>query len=580
LDIQSYSLLADTSTHVTTRSIRQRVAPSLLRLAPHAPWARLLVLAVDVTVINLVFYNMLWSLLLRPLGFASILGVASWIGAFVATVFLLSLLQPWKGWRSVAGLITQLGAVGVFCAVVTMLARIKPDKGGDFSWLRVEVVKVPLWLGMLMKACPGYTVLFVFAAAVLAFWLGIHYMFSAFPHAEEETAFQIFFCGPLIGFSVLFGIGAVVPAFRMLPLVLHTTLIGLSYFGFIPVNRLAPEFITTPAVGGGPPVENRFGVTRLFPPGDAQPGPTLAFLRKMLLSPDKAFVSFGPTCGIYSVDRATGALGELTTSGLVRDMNWSPDGRYLWATDWTLGDFIAVDPERMQSHCAVDVFRSGLATPWNFVVAGDKVYVSNVSPPIVAELSVQMDGNACRVSVDRQIDFHATGYTRFTDGAFGLYVDQARNRLYVVVAMLDGRYEVGLVEIDLSSFSVVRDLRLRAGGMVLVPVHGRETLLIPSYYGDLIFEVSLPQMAVVRTIRATSTITEIAQDEKRGLFYASSRTSGELLVIDDRRGEVISTFAVGAKPEAMRFDATTDQLFLGSARGIFRIDLARFWASR
>jgi hypothetical protein len=116
--------------------------------------------------------------------------------------------------------------------------------------------------------------------------------------------------------------------------------------------------------------------------------------------------------------------------------------------------------------------------------------------------------------------------------------------------------------------------------MVLVPVHGRETLLIPSYYGDLIFEVSLPQLALVRTIRATPTISAIEQDEKRGLFYAISRTSGELLVIDDRRGEVINRFAVGAKPEAMRLDAAADQLFLGSAAGIFRVDLARFWASR
>lgn len=561
-----------------------------------------MVLAVDVTLFNLVFYNMLWALLLQPLGFASVLGVVAWIGALVAIAVVLTLLQPWKGWRSVAGFIAMLGAVAVFCIVVTLLAGVKPEKGGDFSWLRVEVVKVPLWLGMLIKACPGFTVLFVVTAAFLAwrmvvaprsklvrlvpafasiaFWWAIHHTFSAFPHAEEEIPFEIFFCGPLVGFSVLLGFGATVPAFRLLPLVLHTALIGLSYLGIIPVHRLAREFVTTPAAGGGPPVANRFGVTRLFPPGDEQPGAPFTFLRKMVLSSERAFVSFGPTCGIYSVDREMGALRELTTSGLVRDMNWSPDGRYLWATDWTLGDFIAVDPDTMRSHCAVDVFHQGLATPWNFVVAGDKVYASNVSMPIVAELSVELDGDACRVTVDRQIDFHATGYTRFTDGAFGLYVDRARNRLYVVVAMLDARYEVGLVEVDLSSFTVVRDLRLRAGGMVIVPVNGRETILIPSYYGDLIYEISLPQMALVRTIRATPTITVIEQDDRRGLFYATSRTSGELLIIDDARGEVIRTFAVGAKPEAMRLDAATDQLFLGSARGIFRIDLARFWSPR
>ena len=99
----------------------------------------------------------------------------------------------------------------------------------------------------------------------------------------------------------------------------------------------------------------------------------------------------------------------------------------------------------------------------------------------------------------------------------------------------------------------------------------------PEYDDDMIYEVSLPNMAVVRTIHAAPTITAIEQDDKRGLFYATSRTTGELLVIDDARGEVVRSFAVGAKPDALKLDAGADQLFLGSSRGIFRIDLGRFW---
>jgi hypothetical protein len=191
---------------------------------------------------------------------------------------------------------------------------------------------------------------------------------------------------------------------------------------------------------------------------------------------------------------------------------------------------------------------------------------------------VHMERGNCHVTVNRKINFHATGYTRFPDGAFDLHLDRARNRLYVMVGMLDGKYKMGLVEMELSSFKVLRDLRLPAGP-TLVAVRGRNTALLPSYYGDQIFEVSLPDMRLVRTIPAAPTITEIEQDEKRGVFYATSRTAGELLVIDDARGEVVRSFAVGAKPDALKLDAAADQLFLGSARGIFRIDLPRFWSA-
>jgi hypothetical protein len=101
-------------------------------------------------------------------------------------------------------------------------------------------------------------------------------------------------------------------------------------------------------------------------------------------------------------------------------------------------------------------------------------------------------------------------------------------------------------------------------------------VLLPSYYYDDIYEVSLSEMRIVRTIRAAPTITAVEQDEKRGLFYATSRTTGELLVIDDARGEVIRRYAVGSKPEALSLDASTDQLFLAGGRGAYRVDLEGF----
>jgi hypothetical protein len=50
-------------------------------------------------------------------------------------------------------------------------------------------------------------------------------------------------------------------------------------------------------------------------------------------------------------------------TGLVRDMSWSAGGRYLWGSNWMTGEFLALDPERMESHCVADVFDYGLTTP-------------------------------------------------------------------------------------------------------------------------------------------------------------------------------------------------------------------------
>jgi hypothetical protein len=541
---------------------------------------------------------MLRSILLQPLGFVSTAAVVVWSAAFLIAVLGLSLLQPWKGRRTIVVIVFQLVAVSVFCAVIAALAAAPPERGGDSSWLRIEVVKVPLWLGMFVKTCPGFTTAFILAALLLAwrrlaaprswwvrvvpvlvaigYWLFVNHTFSIFPNNADQT-YAHMFCGPFVVFSILFGIGATVPAYRMLPFALHMTLIGLNYMGLIPITRLAPEFAAPPSVSAdgvlGP---NRYGVTRLFPSDTDVPDASFSFLRKMVLSADRAFISFGPTCGIYSVDRGTGALREFALTGLVRDMNWSPDGRYLWGSNWMTGELIALDPERMESHCVADVFDYGLTTPWNFVFDDGKVYVSNVTQPILAELT--LDANGCGTTLERSIDFHTTGYTPFTDGAFGFYVDRARNRIYVLVGMLGGKFEMGLVELDLKSFTMIRDLRL-AAGTGLIPVRGRDSALLPSYYDDSIFEVSLSQMALVRRIRAAPTITAIEQDEKRGVFYATSRTTGELLVIDDARGEVVRRLSVGAKPEALALDAAADQLLLGSARGVFRIELRQFWAA-
>lgn len=589
---------------MTLTSRADAIFAPLARLAPRSTWARVALSLLDAVLFNLIFYKLLRSILLQPIGNASKLDIAIWLSLLVIALFVLhGLRSSASRWRLV-GFVAQLALVGAFCGALAVAAgNVSSGKGVDFSWLRVEIVKVPLWIEMFGKACPGFTALAIGAAGLLAWGsiaaprsrllraapgvllLGVSVLiarsFLSLPEGPSKAGFYTAaFSGPLLVFWALFACGAFGPAFRVFPFVLHTLYIAFNYVGLIPVHLLAPEFVTEPSAGG-PSRTNQHGVTKLFPSGDGEPGASFRFLRKMVLSREEAYFSYGPTCGIYAVHRETGALREIVIPGLIRDLGWSPDNGSLWATNWMNGDFIAVNPRSMERTCVVDMFRDGLTSPWGFVVdaEGDRVYISNVTLPIVAEATVRVSESACSVTVGRSVDFHQIGYTRFTDGAFGLHVDRARDRLYVLVGMLDGKFEMGLVELELGSFKVLRDLRLPAGTL-LVPVRGSDTALLTSYYRDDVFEVSLSSMKLVRTMHAAPTITAIEQDEKRGVFYATSRTTGELLVIDDARGEVVRTFAVGAKPEALRLDREADQLFLGSGRGVFRIDLGRFMAPR
>ena len=217
----------------------------------------------------------------------------------------------------------------------------------------------------------------------------------------------------------------------------------------------------------------------------------------------------------------------------------------------------------------------GLRTPWDFVVQGDRMFVSNVTPPVIAELAMDRPGQGCPLTLRRMIDFHENGYTGFTDGVFALHLDAARGRLYALVGMLEGTSDMGFLEIDPDSFQVLRELRLPAG-MKLEPVEGRGTVLLPNYWGRELYEVSLADMKVVRTLDGVPNVMGMVYDPRRRLIFALSRAGGEMAVLDYASGSTLRTLAVGAKPEAIWLDPGTSRLFVGSSLGILEFDIDAF----
>jgi hypothetical protein len=142
--------------------------------------------------------------------------------------------------------------------------------------------------------------------------------------------------------------------------------------------------------------------------------------------------------------------------------------------------------------------------------------------------------------------------------------------------MLEGRYAIGLVEIDLDRFAIRRDLRLPSG-VTITTLPGMHRALLTSYYYPEIFEVDLDRYELVRTIKAAANIFSLAYDDKRGLIYGTSRSGGVLQVIDYATGKLVREDVIGNKPEPLLME--DDRLFIASRWGIVEIDLTKYTGS-
>jgi DNA-binding beta-propeller fold protein YncE len=263
----------------------------------------------------------------------------------------------------------------------------------------------------------------------------------------------------------------------------------------------------------------------------------------------------------------------LTINGLFRDAILSPDGTQIWATDCEFQELMAIDLSTLTVKCRRNLAADNLMTPFAIKRAGDRLYLSNVTYPILAEFRLGSEELMCHMILNRSIDFHRIGYTSFTEGVYGLDVDPTRGTAMVTVGMLEGRYELGLVEVGLDDFAMRREMRLPSG-ITIFSLPGAHRVLLPSYYQPKIFEVDLDRWKLVRTIHAAPNIFSLAYDEGRRLIYATSRTTGTLQVIDYNSGRVVREDVIGNKAQPLYDDG--DRLFIGSEFGIIEIDLKRY----
>ena len=572
-------------------------------------WRRLLFLGLDISLVNLLFYLFLRACVLFPLKFTGLLEIIGWGAAFIITLYFSSLWLTWNRKPALWRFAGQAFCFLLFAALLTWLSSIEPSaKGEDYSWLRPEMIKVPLWLGMFIPMSPIFTAVCV---AVLGVLMGLaiikpghrllrliptgvalilcYLVLKVFlptlgplgdpatspPRTNALVLYLLFFAGPSILFSLLFWIRWFGSAFRLAPLVFHMTMIFMNYIGLLPAHSVWD--VVPLATENYPYVKSLPGVSLIYPPPGTDADSSFLFLRKMILTPRTIYVNYGPTCGLLAIDRKSGSGRQLLIPGLMRDLQLAPDGKKLWGLNWLNGDFLVIDPDTLTVSCVCDLFNINLTTPYNFIADGDRMFMTNVTHPIVAQLSWHDPADACSLKKDRTLDLHQIGFTKFTDGAFGMFLDRPRRRLYVSVGLVTDANLSSMAEIDVDTFQVTRDVKL-TGGNPIFPLENRHHVLVPSYYNADLHEVSLDDMRIVRTIKAGPNVVSFVQDSGRGLFYVLCRAPGTLQVIEDATGRIVMEVPVGPKPEPIWLDRESDQLYLASGIGVLKIDLKIFLA--
>jgi len=580
----------------------------LRRVAPDSTAGRLFLVWTDLLIVNVLFYFFIRSLIFYPLAYTTLWQIFLFGLIICAVLYASHGLVPWQRGPALFRLSGQAFCLFAFSAAVTVLSTVEAvSKGTDWSWLRPEVIKVPLWLGLFIPLSPVFTALFVagvslwivwalqnpksrylpilptLAAVALSGW--IIYILAPFqevpagetiltPGRQNVVPASIaMFAGPMVLFALLLWARWFPMAFRVVPLMFHMTLMLFHYTGVLPGPSLSAVLSgkASPAAA----VEDTRGVSILYPPAGSDRDPAFLFLRKMVVTGERTYVNYGPTCGLYEIRRDTGEARRLLIPGTMRDIALTPDGRSLYGLNWYMGYLLSMDLASFSIQCSMDLFANGLRTPYHMILDGERLFISNVTPPMVAELARTGPWDRCAFRMERSMDLHRTGYLPFSDGVYGMYLDRSSNRLYAIAGFMEDGNVSSLVEIDVETLTIRRSLDLTASDPIF-PLQNRHSVLVPSHYTRELHEVSLDRMEIVRTLRAGPNIVSLEHDPGRGLFYALSRAAGCLLVIDDASGETIRRMAVGQKPEPLWFDREADQLLIGSSLGILKIKLEPF----
>ncbi|MFH1538812.1 MAG: hypothetical protein ABIH66_07620 [bacterium] len=431
------------------------------------------------------------------------------------------------------------------------LAGLETIKDRSFLYLAMEWSKMPANVALMWRAFPLSTallwaafagLLFLlaalrrrFAAAAAAALLAAPILYLIFKMgANVRTVAYIFFVLPLIlaAFAALLNLTRLFA--RLLFMGGNVLTILLFYIGVFP---LFP-----------PPLSPPPGTEKLYPPPGERAEFHMRFMREFQLDGSRLFTSFGPSSGFVRLDLDTREVRVLESPGLIRALWTSGDTDELLAIDFVYVELKRVDKERFEVRERVDLFRHGLAAPTEFAFAGGKMFVISSDNPSITRFDVRTMRN------ERQVNFRKLGITTFRTGAWQLERDGRSGRLFVELGSVNASGLFYLLRIDPRDLMCDGYAALPEGGMGLLAIPEKRSVILTSFFSRNLYEVDMDTMKVRRVFRGPLTCRNLAYYGERDVLAASSFTTGELVFIPKQLSDIHHVYpAKGCAKEEASF---------------------------
>lgn len=475
-------------------------------------------------------------------------------------------------------LIILLGiALPYLASLKTPVVKKDVSTSISFLWMPIEWHKLPMNISLLVRSFP------FFAAAVAFFLLLVLWLLvsrdqkklasllcllatillasriSAMHAPERKPFFWLVFGLPFaaMAYASLRGKPRLfarmsVPAFAL------TVLCGF-YTAFLPFSFSADT--TLPA-----------GINKIYPaPGAKKDFPT-EYMRDVYVDEDAGYLytCYGPTSGVVRLNLKTGNVDIIHTKGLLRHLWTEKNSPYLYGVDWIYDELWLIRKENFKLEKPVFLWDPVLIAPIDIELSEDSIFVVSTEYPALT----RFDRKTYKKT--GQINFREAGFTKFKSGAWVIARDAEKQKLFVEIGMVNAQDEFVIVRVDEKTFRVDAQAVLRGGGLSMISIPKKRSILLGDFYSNLIYEIDMDTLAVKRKIPAVPNCRSLAYDAKRDMIYAASFIHGDMVALRYRDGKILKRVFVGKKPSEMVYSSEHDALYFGSHFGVLKIDLQTF----
>lgn len=513
--------------------------------------------------------------------------VLNFLEILIPVLLVLAVLPWWKiPWR-IRSCLFDVGGfllLGFFAPCLASIQQpfVKKELHTAVSllWFPIEWHKLSMNISLLAKSFPFFTGLILVINVVCLYFLLFRdekrkvawfYVLMAFligsrisyVHASQRRGFfWVVFGFPylMMALAAYYGKQKIFSRFSVLAMA-FTVLWGF-YTAFLPV--------TLPFQTNLP-----HGFTRIYPTvGEKKQFPT-EYMRDVYVQEEQGhlFTCYGPTSGIVRLNINTGQVNLYRTRGLLRHFWTDASSPLLYAVDWIFPSVWFIQKSNFKVRKKDLPWDSILTAPIDIEVSRENIFVVSTEYPSITRFSRK------RLKKTGQIDFRASGLTRFKSGAWALVRDSVKEKLFVEMGMVNAKDEFAVARVDEKTFQVDSHLVLPSGGLTMIGVPEKRTLLLGDFYSHFLYEIDMGRMKVKRRIPAVLNCRSLAYDPKRDLIYAASFLTGEMAVLRYRDGKILKKAFVGKKPSEIFYSKAQDALYFGSSFGVFKVDIETFLES-